>query len=84
MRKAVFAYSENKGADKLCGDQLIWAFIFNLNTVQSPFLLNSNFKHIAICVCTVLFMSEHAVNQVHRLSCSVAEIGRLHHIIRLI
>ena len=44
MRKAVFAYSKNKGADYLCCDQLISAFIFNLNTVKFLFLLNSNFQ----------------------------------------
>ena len=81
MRKAVFGYSKNKGADYLCGDQLISAFIFNLNTVKFLFLLNSKFSLAILCVCTVLFMSEHAVNQVHGLSRNVAEIGRLHHII---
>ena len=63
MIKAVFAYSKNKGADKLCGDQLISAFIFNLNTVQSLFLLI--FKHIAIfcvvhsCLCLNMPLTKH-------------------------
>ena len=84
--KSCFCTFQNKGADNLCGDQLISIFIFNLDTVQFLFWLNLNFKHIAIfCVCTVLFMSEHAVNQVHRLSRNVAEFGRLYHnIFRLI
>ena len=51
MRKAVFAYSKNKGADYLCGDQLIRAFIFNLNTVQSPLLLISNFQAYSHLLC---------------------------------
>ena len=54
MRKAVFAYSKNKGADKLCGDQLISTFIFNLNTVQFLFLLNLNFQayvFVQSCLC---------------------------------
>ena len=51
MRKAAFAYSKNKGADKLCGDQLISALIFNLNTVQSLFLLNSNFRAYNHLLC---------------------------------
>ena len=77
MRKAVFAYSKNKGADKLCGNQMISAFIFNLDTVQSLFLLNSNFQAYSHLLC---YTSEHAVNKVHELSHNVAEIGRLHHI----
>ena len=51
MRKAVFAYSKNQGADKLCGDQLISAFIFNLNMVKSLFLLNSNFQAYSHLLC---------------------------------
>ena len=39
--KSCFCKFENKGADYLCGNQLISAFIFNLNTVQSLFLLNN-------------------------------------------
>ena len=51
MRNAVFAYSINKGADLLCADQLISVFIFNLNTVQSLFLLNSNFQAYSHLLC---------------------------------
>ena len=42
MRKAVFAYSKNKGADELCRDQLFSAFIFNLNLHHIIFRQNSN------------------------------------------
>ena len=51
MRKDVFAFSKNKGADQLCADQLISAFIFNLNMVQSLFLLNSNFQAYSHLLC---------------------------------
>ena len=51
MRKAVFANSKNKGTDYLCGDQLIRAFIFNLNMVQSSFLLTSNFQAYSHLLC---------------------------------
>ena len=51
MRKAVFAYSKNKGADQLCGDQLISAVIFNFNTVESLYLLNSNFQAYSHLLC---------------------------------
>ena len=51
MRKAVFAYSKNKGADKLCGEQLSSAFILNLNTVQFLFLLHANFQAFSHLLC---------------------------------
>ena len=51
MRKAVFAYLKIKGTDKLCSDQLISAFIFNLDTIQSLFLLNSNFQAYSHLLC---------------------------------
>ena len=37
-RKAVFAYLKNKGADKLCGYQLISAFIFQFKYGSIPLL----------------------------------------------
>ena len=49
--KSRFCIFENEGADELCVDQLIRAFIFNLNTVQSHFLLNSNFQAYSHLLC---------------------------------
>ena len=46
MRKAVFAYSKNKGTDKLCGYQLISAFIFQIEYSSIPLLAKFEFSSL--------------------------------------
>ena len=46
MRKAVIAYSKNKDADKLCGYQLISAFIFQFKYGSNPLLAKFEFSSL--------------------------------------
>ena len=74
MRKHVFCICETKAADQVTA-QLISAFVFATQIVQSLYFYNQNFKPLAILFgCTAPFVSDLVGNPEDRFSHDAAHV----------